>query len=223
MNTASVKQAIPYIKIIWVNLKFFVALNFSIYFILDVIFIPILGRIFKIQDNKLDKAKDVFFSWCLVISLLSLIALSLKSPMQEISMEVLSFFVFVFLIPYYILKLIFNIFRNYKRKQLNKKLLEEQAIKEEYERKIIEEQDKEQAEWEKQLNRKIQEEEALLKVRSNAMIEAFKQQMELMTFHKEQGANIDKEIIAMREKLLAMESQENEAMITNMLNTLNGL
>jgi hypothetical protein len=82
---------------------------------------------------------------------------------------------------------------------------------------------KEEKQWKKELERKVKEEEALAKVRNTSMLKMYESQVELMIKGKEAGANIDKEIFAMREKLLILEGQENKAMIQELLETLNGL
>jgi len=77
--------------------------------------------------------------------------------------------------------------------------------------------------WEEQLHREITREEALARVRNTSMIEMYKTQVDLMMKYKKEGANIDKDIFAMREKLLVLEGQENKAMVQDLMNTLNGL
>lgn len=90
----------------------------------------------------------------------------------------------------------------------------------EYERMRFEDEEKEELEYKKQFQRRLDEEAALLNVRNKAMLEAFNTQIELLMAHKKQGADIDKEIFAMREKLLVLERQENDAMVQDLLDTL---
>jgi len=82
---------------------------------------------------------------------------------------------------------------------------------------------RDKARWEEELRRKLIEEEQLSRVRNTSMIEMYKTQVDLMMKYKKEGANIDKDIFAMREKLLVLEGQENKAMVQDLMNTLSGL
>jgi hypothetical protein len=105
-----------------------------------------------------------------------------------------------------------------EREERERESVSRKKIQEENERKA---RDREQ--WEEQLHREIIREEALAKVRNTSMIEMYKTQVDLMMKYKKEGANIDKDIFAMREKLLLLEGQENKAMVQDLMNTLNGL
>jgi len=79
---------------------------------------------------------------------------------------------------------------------------------------------RDKARWEEELRRKLVEEEQLSKVRNTSMIEMYKTQVDLMMKYKQEGANIDKDIFAMREKLLVLEGQENKAMVQDLKSAL---
>lgn len=92
--------------------------------------------------------------------------------------------------------------------------------------KIAEERDyqkqqrRKQQEWEQQLQRDLIREEKLARARNQSQLEAYRAQVELLTEFKQKGADIDKEILAMREKLIALEKQENNEMIATLVDTL---
>jgi hypothetical protein len=79
------------------------------------------------------------------------------------------------------------------------------------------------SEWQEQLDRELIRERELAKVRNTSQIESYKAQVTLMIEFKKQGADIDREVFAMREKLLTLEKQENSAMVQDLLSTLNAL
>ena len=85
------------------------------------------------------------------------------------------------------------------------------------------EQERDRLRWEEQLRRKLIEEEQISKVRNKSMIDLYSKQVELLIQYKREGLNIDKEIFDMREKLLVLERQENNAMVQDLLDTLDRL
>lgn len=91
------------------------------------------------------------------------------------------------------------------------------------ERAYAKDQARDRARWEEELRRELKREEELARVRNTSQIEAYKAQVALMVEFKRQGTDIDKEVFAMREKLLSLEKQENSAMVQELLSTLNAL
>ena len=91
------------------------------------------------------------------------------------------------------------------------------------ERAYQKEQARDRAKWEEQLSRELKREQELAKVRNTSQIESYRAQVQLMIEFKKQGADIDREVFAMREKLLTLEKQENSAMVQDLLSTLNAL
>jgi acyl-homoserine lactone acylase PvdQ len=91
------------------------------------------------------------------------------------------------------------------------------------ERAYQKEQARDRAQWEEQLSRELKREQELARVRNTSQIESYKAQVSLMIEFKKQGADIDREVFAMREKLLTLEKQENSAMVQDLLSTLNAL
>lgn len=82
------------------------------------------------------------------------------------------------------------------------------------------EQKRREQEWQDNLKRDLQREKELAKVRNETQLESFKSQVELLVEYKAKGADIDKEVFAMREKVLVLERQENNDMIQELLSTL---
>jgi hypothetical protein len=77
--------------------------------------------------------------------------------------------------------------------------------------------------WQTELQRIEEREAAKYRGQSKGIAHLYKAQVELMLEYKRQGARIDQEMFAMREKLISLESQENKIMLTELLNTLNEL
>lgn len=89
------------------------------------------------------------------------------------------------------------------------------------EREYQKQQRRKQQEWEQQLQRDLIREEKLARARNQSQLEAYRAQVELLVEFKKKGADIDKEILAMREKLIGLEKQENNDMIATLVDTLN--
>ena len=89
------------------------------------------------------------------------------------------------------------------------------------EREYQKQQRRKQQEWEQQLQRDLIREEKLASVRNQSQLEVYRAQVQLLIEFKEKGADIDKDILAMREKLMHLEKQENNDMIVSLLDTLN--
>ncbi len=73
------------------------------------------------------------------------------------------------------------------------------------------------------LRRKVQEERELAAVRNESTIQLLCAQVELIAKHKQEGANVEREIYDMRKKLLDYEKQENSAMIAELISTLDSI
>lgn len=58
---------------------------------------------------------------------------------------------------------------------------------------------------------------------AKGLAELYKQQIELLITYKRQGADIDKEVFSMREKLMVLERQENSTMISDLMKTLDSI
>jgi hypothetical protein len=58
---------------------------------------------------------------------------------------------------------------------------------------------------------------------AKGLAELYRHQIELLVEYKKRGADIDKEVFDMREKLLVMERQENNFMIQDLLKTLDSI
>jgi hypothetical protein len=82
---------------------------------------------------------------------------------------------------------------------------------------------KEEKDFQKNLRRKVQEERELAAVRNDATIRLLREQVALISEHKREGLNVEREIYTMREKLLEYERQENSAMIGDLIKTLDSI
>jgi flagellar biosynthesis component FlhA len=78
-------------------------------------------------------------------------------------------------------------------------------------------------EFQTNLRREVQRERELSAVRNEGMIELLRAQVELIAKHKREGADVEREIIEMRKKLLDYEATENKAMIGELISTLDRL
>jgi flagellar biosynthesis component FlhA len=78
-------------------------------------------------------------------------------------------------------------------------------------------------EFQTNLRREVQRERELSAVRNEGMIELLRGQVELIARHKREGADVEREIIEMRKKLLDYEATENKAMIGELISTLDCL
>lgn len=63
----------------------------------------------------------------------------------------------------------------------------------------------------------------LANTKNNAMLEAYRKQLELLYEYKSKGMDIERETFAMRKELLELEKSENKEMIDDLLNTLDRL
>jgi hypothetical protein len=79
----------------------------------------------------------------------------------------------------------------------------------------------EEREWRKNLNRELEREEKLAKVRNNSMLAFYEQQAQVLVNFKREGTNMDKELLEMREKILALEGKENQATIDRVMAMIN--
>jgi flagellar biosynthesis component FlhA len=73
------------------------------------------------------------------------------------------------------------------------------------------------------LRREVQRERELSAVRNEGMIALLCAQVELIAKHKREGADVEREVIEMRKKLLDYEATENKAMIGELISTLDRL
>jgi flagellar biosynthesis component FlhA len=82
---------------------------------------------------------------------------------------------------------------------------------------------RDEKDFQKNLRRKVEEERAMSAVRNEATIQLLREQVALIAAHKREGANVEREIYDMRVKLLEFERQENNAMIGDLIKTLDGI
>ena len=72
---------------------------------------------------------------------------------------------------------------------------------------------REEKEWRKNLNRRAEEERVLGSARNQAVIELMREQAENLIRQQNAGLHVEKELMAMREKMLAYENTEFEDLI----------
>jgi hypothetical protein len=91
--------------------------------------------------------------------------------------------------------------------------------KSEKEKRILEEQ-----ETYRQELQKIEDiEAAKSRGKAKGLAELYEKQIQLMIKYKREGVNIEKEIFSMREKLFSLEREENNAMVQDLIGTLDRL
>lgn len=72
-------------------------------------------------------------------------------------------------------------------------------------------------------NLELEKTRNLTNTKNNAMLEAYRKQLELLYEYKSKGMDIERETFAMRKELLELEKSENKEMIDDLLNTLDRL
>lgn len=82
---------------------------------------------------------------------------------------------------------------------------------------------REEKNFQTNLRREVQRERELSNVRNEGTIQLLRAQVELIAKHKQEGANVEREIYDMRKKLLEYEREENKAMIGELMSTLDSI
>lgn len=82
---------------------------------------------------------------------------------------------------------------------------------------------REEREHQKQLRRELERIETIEKARASQQLDMYRKQIEILAEYKKKEGDITAELLAMRRKLLEFESQENAAMVQNLLRTLDSI
>lgn len=120
---------------------------------------------------------------------------------------------------------------NAEQERIRKKAEEDELIrqeklkkeKEDFERQEIFRKQKEKEEYEKKLKEIEDVEAAKARGKAKGLAELYKTQIDLLIEYKSKGVEIEKDIYSMREKLLSLEREENNAMIQDLMATLDKL
>lgn len=82
---------------------------------------------------------------------------------------------------------------------------------------------REEREHQTQLRRELERIETIEKARASQQLDLYRQQVAILAEYKKKEGDITAELLAMRQKLLALESQENEAMVKKLIQTLDSI
>lgn len=82
---------------------------------------------------------------------------------------------------------------------------------------------REEREYQKQLRRELERIETIEKARANQQLDLYRKQIDILAEYKKKEGDITAELLMMRQKLLAMESEENAAMVQNLIQTLDSI
>lgn len=82
---------------------------------------------------------------------------------------------------------------------------------------------REEREYQKQLRREMERIETVEKARASQQLELYRKQIDILAEYKKKEGDITAELLAMRQKLLVLESQENAAMVQNLIQTLDAI
>lgn len=82
---------------------------------------------------------------------------------------------------------------------------------------------REEREYQKQLRREMERIETIEKARATQQLDLYKKQIDILAEYKKKEGDITAELLAMRQKLLALESQETAAMVQNLIQTLDAI
>lgn len=82
---------------------------------------------------------------------------------------------------------------------------------------------RDEREHQTQLRREMERIETIEKARASQQLDLYRQQVAILAEYKKKEGDITAELLTMRQKLLALESQENEAMVKNLIQTLDSI
>lgn len=111
----------------------------------------------------------------------------------------------------------------YQKQEEQKKLAREAQERMDAEKKRLEEERKKAKEYQEELKRIEDIEAAKARGKAKGLAELYKTQIDLLIEYKSRGIEIEKEVYSMREKLLSLEREENNAMIQDLMATLDKL
>jgi hypothetical protein len=112
---------------------------------------------------------------------------------------------------------------NSKNQYALRKIEEKRHLEMEERRKINEEEQRIENARRKRLQDIEDEEAAKSRGKAKGLSELYKTQIELMIKYKREGVNIENDIYEMRKRLLSLEREENNAMVQDLLGTLDRL
>ncbi len=111
----------------------------------------------------------------------------------------------------------------HQKQEEQKRLAREAQERMDAEKKRLEEERKKAKEYEEELKRIEDIEAAKARGKAKGLAELYKTQIDLLIEYKSRGIEIEKEVYSMREKLLSLEREENNAMIQDLMATLDKL